>query len=278
MDIQTFIGNGENETTEFKSSFADSVIETLVAFANTKGGKIVIGVDNKGNFNSNFKIGKETIQKWANDIKLKTQPSVIPEFELFELKGKTIVVVSISEFPVKPISFKSRFFKRVKNSNHVLSAIEIADLSMQSLQLSWDSYPAQGLGIDALDFKKAEKFIEKVNSTGRFKLEGTTIECLEKLRFINRGKISNAANMLFGNSNIQYNIHLGRFKTESYIIDDKMLNSTLFNAVEDTMKYIVSQIKVAFEITGKTTQRTEIFEYPLAALRELVLNAIIHRD
>ena len=82
MDIQTIITNGENENTEFKSSFADSAIETLVAFANTKGGKIVIGVDNKGNFNSNFKIGNETIQNWANEIKLKTQPSVIPEFEI----------------------------------------------------------------------------------------------------------------------------------------------------------------------------------------------------
>ncbi len=41
---------------------------------------------------------------------------------------------------------------------------------------------------------------------------------------------------------------------------------------------LMSQIKVAFEITGKTTQRTEIFEYPLPALRELVLNSIVHRD
>ncbi len=44
------------------------------------------------------------------------------------------------------------------------------------------------------------------------------------------------------------------------------------------MKYLISHIKFAFEITGKTTQRTEIPEYPLEALRELVLNAIVHRD
>ncbi len=57
-----------------------------------------------------------------------------------------------------------------------------------------------------------------------------------------------------------------------------MLNCNLFDAVEDTMRFLISQIKVAYEITGKTTQRTEIFEYPLPALRELVLNTIIHRD
>jgi len=51
----------------------------------------------------------------------------------------------------------------------------------------------------------------------------------------------------------------------------------LFELVEQTMQYIISQIKVAFEITGKP-ERNEIFEYPLEALRELVINAIIHRD
>lgn len=75
-----------------------------------------------------------------------------------------------------------------------------------------------------------------------------------------------------------YNIHLGRFKTPSMIIDDRMLRLSLFEAVDETMKYLISQIKFAFEIKGMPTQRTEIPEYPLSALRELVLNAIIHRD
>lgn len=57
-----------------------------------------------------------------------------------------------------------------------------------------------------------------------------------------------------------------------------MLNCNLFEAVEQTIKFITSWLKVAFEITGKTTQRTEIFEYPRTAIRELVLNTIIHRD
>ncbi len=61
------------------------------------------------------------------------------------------------------------------------------------------------------------------------------------------------------------------------IIDDKMVRATLFDAVEETMRILISHIKVAFEITGKI-ERTEIFEYPLDALRELVLNCIIHRD
>jgi ATP-dependent DNA helicase RecG len=83
---------------------------------------------------------------------------------------------------------------------------------------------------------------------------------------------------LFAKEDTIYNVHLGRFKTSSMIIDDRMLRLPLFEAVEESMKYIVSHIKFAFEIKGFPTARTEIPEYPLDALRELVLNAIIHRD
>jgi ATP-dependent DNA helicase RecG len=61
------------------------------------------------------------------------------------------------------------------------------------------------------------------------------------------------------------------------IIDDRMIRGTLFAVVEEAMKFIISHLKVAFEITGKI-QRNEIFEYPVPALRELLLNAVVHRD
>ena len=84
--------------------------------------------------------------------------------------------------------------------------------------------------------------------------------------------------LLFAKEEIMYNVHLGRFKTPSLIIDDRMFHLSLFEVVEEMMKYIVSQIKFAFEIRGIPTQRIEIPEYPMDALRELVLNAVIHRD
>ena len=81
----------------------------------------------------------------------------------------------MQEFPVKPVSCRGRYFKRVKNSNHQLSPVEIADLSLASLQLSWDSYPAIGYTTDDLDLKKVEHFIAKVNAIGRFRLDGSPI-------------------------------------------------------------------------------------------------------
>jgi len=243
----------EGQYIEFKSNFNDEVIETLSAFANTKGGKVLVVVSNNGEPVKNFKIGKETLQQWINEIKNKTQPSIIPDIEVVTYKNAEIVEIKVSEFPVKPVACRGRYFKRIKNSNHQLTPVEIADMNMASLQLSWDSYPAHGYTIDDIDFQKVDKFIERVNKVGRFQLEGTPIECLEKLRLLNKTTVTNAAVLLFAKNGSIYNVHLGRFKTPSMIIDDKMLRLTLFDAVEETQKYLISQMKVAFEITGITT-------------------------
>ena len=68
--------NGESLHIEFKSGFNEDVIETLVAFANTKGGKVLVGVKNDGTPVKGFTVGNESVQQWLNEIKTKTQPSI----------------------------------------------------------------------------------------------------------------------------------------------------------------------------------------------------------
>ena len=123
----------ENQQIEFKSGFNEDVIETLTAFANTNGGRVLVGVSNNGVPVKNFTIGEESLQQWLNEIKTKTQPSIIPNAEVIEYKGSDVVEFSVHEFPVKPVACRGRYFKRVKNSNHQLSPTEIADLNMQTL-------------------------------------------------------------------------------------------------------------------------------------------------
>jgi ATP-dependent DNA helicase RecG len=77
---------GETQHIEFKSGFNEDVIETLTAFANTKGGRVLVGVKNDGEPVKNFTVGEESLQQWLNEIKTKTQPAIIPNAEVIEYK------------------------------------------------------------------------------------------------------------------------------------------------------------------------------------------------
>jgi len=103
--IADIIKRGESETVEFKTSFNKDVIETAVAFANSRGGTIFIGVSDSGTIDGTT-CGAESLQTWANEIKQNTSPSIIPAVELVRLKNKTVVCIRVDEFPVKPVAFK----------------------------------------------------------------------------------------------------------------------------------------------------------------------------
>jgi len=275
MTINDIIEGGESETVEFKKSFGKDAIETLTAFANTKGGNVFLGI-----FGGNVvgvPCGDESLQTWANEIKQKTSPSIIPVIEPIRIENKTLVRIRVDEFPVKPVAFKDRYYKRVANSNHRLTLTEVANMHLQSLQLSWDAYPDERSEISKLSEEKIDGFLERVREGGRFKVEGDRWPVLEKLGYVKEGAPTHAAVILFGENDPPYSLHIGRFKTPTMIIDDRMIRGTLFSVVEEAMSVIISHLKVAFEITGKI-QRNEIFEYPVSALRELLLNAVVHRD
>ena len=277
MNLDHLIAQGESATLEFKQSFDKEAIETVCAFANAKGGKVLIGVTDTAQIKG-IEVSEETIQNYINQIKTQTEPGLIVDIDAEQVDNKSILVIQVGEFPIKPVSCKGRYYQRKANSNHQLNLTEIANLHLQSLQLSWDAYPANDITWQDLDSTKITEFVNRVNQTGRFKLAGTPEENLTKLQLLKDNQATQAAKLLFSQEQNTYNIHIGRFKTPSMIIDDKMVRSTLFDAVEETMQIIISHLKVAFEITGRKIARTEIFEYPLEALRELVLNSIIHRD
>ncbi|WP_339136094.1 MAG: RNA-binding domain-containing protein [Candidatus Electrothrix sp. GW3-4] len=276
MNIENLLKTGESQTIEFKKSFGRETIETLVAFANAQGGTVLIGVADDGT-PCGVSVGKETLNEWLGQIKSATSPSIIPDIELVTLHDQPIVRIHINEYPVKPVNTKGRYFKRIATSNHQLSLSEITDLYLQSLQISWDAHEAPGASLDALSPDKIEKFIAQVNQSGRFMLDPSPLLALEKLKLISQGKPTWAAMLLFADEPLRHHIHIGRFKTSSIIIDDRQITDTLFKAVEQAMKYIIANIRVAFAFDG-SLQRKERFSYPLAALREVLLNTVVHRD
>ena len=263
----------ESQKVEFKASFGKEVIISLVAFANAQGGKVIIGMADDGRV-TGVDIGPETLQRYLNEIKTATYPQLIPNTDVSEIDGKTVVVFEINEYPVKPVSYKNRYYKRVKNSNHLLTLDEIVDLQQQGLNISYDAYPLNER-LSLLDIKLIERFVNNVNSRGRINLKDDLVTNVTKLKLIRNDKPTLAAMLLFGDHG--YSIHIGRFKSEETIIDDVLIKDPLIVAIEDVMLFIKKHITLAYEFNGGL-ERKEKWEYPLEAIRELLLNAVVHRD
>jgi len=281
-ELIRLIGHGESEAIEFKENFDKEAIETAGAFANTKGGSILIGLSEKGKAKG-IQVGKGTVKDWANQISLSTEPRVIPEIEISEIDGKKIAIIRIKEFPIKPVSVKGRCFRRVGTSNRMMTPQEIAQMHLASTGASVDAFPAANSRINDIDKEQVNEYIRKANAAGRKKIKAgePPLKVLEKLELIKDGHPTLAAVILFGKSPqeklVQATVHCGRFKQETVIIDDKLVGGTAIDQIDEVMDFIRKNTNVRFVITGKP-KREEIWDYPLDALREAVVNAVCHRE
>jgi ATP-dependent DNA helicase RecG len=82
--VSGLLRRGESETVEFKKGFDRETIETLSAFANTRGGRVFVGVSDTGQV-LGVDFGKETIQNWINQVKLSTANALIPDVEILSM-------------------------------------------------------------------------------------------------------------------------------------------------------------------------------------------------
>jgi ATP-dependent DNA helicase RecG len=275
--ILNLLKKGESEKVEFKASFDQATIETLAAFANTKGGHVIIGVTDAGKING-VQLGKETIQQWINQIKANTVPSLVPDATTITIDHKEIVLFIINELPVKPVSCRGKYLKRTKNSNHQMTIHEISNLHLRSYQASWDYYIDQNHIIDDISLSKVNKFIELSNLVRSYPISDDPMTVLKKYELIKEKAITNGCYLLFAMGDVILStIEVGRFSQDTIIQDGATIRSDLFSEVDTTLDFIRKHLNKSYIITGDK-QRQERWDYPLESLREIVINMIVHRD
>ena len=266
----------ENASVEFKTAFNENVIETLVAFSNAKGGTVYVGVSDKRKI-TGVTVGKETVQSWINEIKNKTSPKLIPDAEEMVLEKKTIVALSVPEYPVKPVSTRGKYFKRSGNSNHLLGVDEIANEHLKTINSSWDMYPNPVRTMRDISFDKVRQSMEALRNNGMTVRESPE-DFLDKYDLVRDGKPTNAAYLMFKNKNsVETTIELGRFQNPITIKDTARTKSDICTQVDEVLGFVKKHINLEVIITGNA-RNTQKWQYPMEALREIVLNMIIHRD
>jgi ATP-dependent DNA helicase RecG len=177
-----------------------------------------------------------------------------------EIDGKTVVIVRIKEFPIKPVAVKGRCYRRVGNSNRIMTTQEIAEMHIHSVGTSWDAFPAENKTLKDIDLKKVGKYIREANATGRRKIAENPTEVLKKLELLKDGKATWAALLTFGKEPqrplLQSAVHCGRFRIDkTQIIDDLMVETDLIGQVDEVMKFITRHISVRYEFEGKPRRK-----------------------
>ena len=263
-----WLNEGESETVEFKTTFGADTIETLVAFANTKGGVVLLGVSDRGKV-VGIAPSKESVNHWINEVKSKTSPQLVPDVTDFRVDDKTVVCMAISEYPVKPVACKGRYFTRKANTNHHLSSGEVANLHLKTVNSSWDCYAREEASMDDVSLEKVRAFIEKVQKRSALTADNP-LSILFKYRLVKETQVTNACYLLFAKENTLYaTIELGFFANDIVIKDSARVKGDLFTEVEEVMTFIRKNIRKEVIITGEP-QNTERWEYPLEAGGEKV--------
>ena len=269
----------ECNVVEFKSTDCDGLYNTISAFANTNGGCVIVGVEDKTKkiIGIDLSHGKQT--NIAN--KIADSLGIQPDIQLHNIEGKDILKI-IVEKSSNPVQYKGIYYKRVGDSTHVASQEELRKLLLKNV--SWDAI-VNNCTLEDIDEDSVFLFVKMAVKKDRIVSEVvnyTLEELLTHLDLISDGKLTNAAILLFGKNPQKYfknaKVRIGLFKgdDESTIISDKEVSGNLFKQILEVEAVLKSVINKKSSI--KDFDREDIWDYPLVALREAVLNALIHRE
>ena len=220
----------------------------------------------------------ETAQQWLNEIKTKTTPSITPDIETAQVDGKSVTIIQVKEYPIKPVGVKGRYYKRVGNSNHLMRPDEVAQAHYKTFNSSWDYTIDPEHTLVNISLTKVNKFISRINRGRKVKIKDTPLQVLKKFNLLRGKYISRACYLLFLKGESLFTaVELGRFQTPTLIKDGDRTKADLFTQVDAVLDFITKHINKEYIITG-APQREERWDYPLDALREIVINSIVHRD
>ncbi|MDD2710586.1 MAG: helix-turn-helix domain-containing protein [Verrucomicrobiae bacterium] len=275
----------ESETVEWKKSLAEwkDIVETCASFAAAKGGRIFVGVGPDGTIHG-IQLGKGTVEDIANKIAQNTHPRLTPSLQTTAKNGQTILLLDVQPHSSRPVYAFNHAFRRVGATNQKLSPGEAADWHFQHRGITWDETVLSEVHVKDLDGGRVRDFLIRAQAERRWNVNPSTPlpQVLRQLHLLNNGKVTVAANLLFGKNPqwamVQSQLRCARFKgnVELDFIDMKVLDGTVIAQVDEAMNFIKRNIRSGAEI--KDVERKDLWEYPLDALREAVVNAVCHRD
>lgn len=288
VDTQSLLSSGESETVEFKEQWQDNdALRELAAFANSRGSTLLVGVADDGTLVGWHGSGRD-LDALTNRIvdSLRLHPVSV---HCDEIDNRTVLRIDVRPTTL-PVACRGRYYHRVGRTAREVPPDELPRFLMRRTGSTWDVLPAEA-DLDTINPEHLHRFIRAAGSRLPLADAGEDPrQLLRKLDLLVDSAPTRAAILLFGNHpqavSFAAHVRMGRFKNDITILDETALKGTLFDQLDAVMGRFRQYLQVRYKIPSEAgareglemTQRREIWEYPLEALREAVVNALIHRD
>ena len=284
--------SGESKNVEYKVTLPDKsekYMKSIVAFANTQGGKLIIGVDDESHQIIGIESGVlfQMMDTIANAVSDSCTPQIIPDIEPLTVNGKTVIIVSVEAGKNRPYYLKARgkengTYIRVAGTSRQAFPEKIKELEMEGARISWDELTCVGYPITKEATEKLCKDIEYFRKKAGMIEHSVKVEQLINWKIIKKSEgqllATNAYVLLtsdyFPYSKTQCAVFKGTDRT--VFLDKREFTGPLYVQTEKAVDFVLRNIRLEATIDGLI--RKEKYELPLEAIREIIINAHCHRN
>lgn len=291
LELLDLIQMGESSKVQFKVRVnnANSIAAEMVAFSNTKGGMIIVGVDDKtGDINGlSFEELQSTNELLANVASNNVKAPIYIYTETVNVEEQNVIVAHIAEGISKPHMDNNGIIwvKNGSDKRKVVAKEEIARLLQSSGNLFADETIVTGTTVNDIDGKVFGNFVRKKLAKSIDDLGLPLSELLSNMGMLKNGNLTLGGLLLFGKNPQSFKptftvqciaikgISIG---SNSYENTKEPFIGNLQELYEKTLSFIVQNLK---ELQGKKGFNSKgVLEIPIETIQELLVNALVHRD
>lgn len=285
MNIQKLLALEESKTLEFKRDLSSTsgILKTIIAFANTAGGIILIGIDDKTKHIRGIDTPLKNEERLASLISDNIHPQILPSIDIISFNKTQLI--SIEVFPstssphfLNKKGLENSVYIRVGSTNRLADQQTIQEIKRVSTSKCFDEEPLPTLSPEALDFRLASEYFSEFKS-----LKNTDMETLSLLiKYQGKTVPTVGGLLLFGKEREKYFpdswIKAGSFQgnDKSKILNSLDIHNNLIDSITDAINFIDKNLFHEFNI-GKIRHQVKS-SIPQTAIREAMINAIVHAD
>lgn len=297
MTIEEILA-GESKNVEFKERLPEKSIKymkSVVAFANGTGGKIIFGVqdDTREVIGIEKEAVFQTMDAIANAISDSCEPAIIPDISLQTINDKTVIVVEIfigrqRPYYIKSLGREQGVYIRVAGTSRPADEYMIKELLLEGSNRSFDQVACVGLKVtddevDELCYSLKKTALKHAHSEEeRSRVKDVTVRQLLSWGVLQEreGEMipTNAYAILTGNDALPVAIQCGVFKgeTKAIFVDRREFDGKVQEQIEEAFQFVLRNIHLGARFQG--IYRQDVYEIPPDAIRELIINAVVHRS